>query len=193
MTADVALLTGGEDKPYALGLGSALAAQRVRVDFHGSDEIDGPELHSTPYINFLNLRGDQSRGASFCKKAFRVLRYYGRLFWYASTASPKVFHILWHNPFEVFDRLVLMRYYKFCGRRLVFTAHNVNARKRDGGDSWLNRFSLRAQYRSADHIFVHTHRMKAELETDFSVPEAKITIIPFGINNTLPNTSLARA
>ncbi len=192
-TLEVTLLTGGEDKPYALGLGEALAMQGIRVDFIGSDEIDGPSLHTTPFINFLNLRGNQSRNASFWTKAFRVLRFYAKLLRYAATAKPKVFHILWHNPFEVFDRVVLMRYYKLCGKKIAFTAHNVNARKRDGNDTWLNRFSLRAQYRAADHIFVHTQRMKQELRADFAVAEDKISVIPFGINNTLPNTAMTCA
>ena len=35
----VALLTGGSDKPYALGLASALSSQGIHVDFVGSDEL----------------------------------------------------------------------------------------------------------------------------------------------------------
>ena len=71
-------------------------------------------------------------------------------------AQPKIFHILWNNKFEFFDRTLLMLYYKLLGKKIVFTAHNVNIRKRDGNDSWLNRFSLKIQYQLVDHIFVHT-------------------------------------
>jgi glycosyltransferase involved in cell wall biosynthesis len=35
--------------------------------------------------------------------------------------------------------------------------------------------------------------MKSELLADFGLPDHKITIIPFGINNTLPNTRLTSA
>jgi glycosyltransferase involved in cell wall biosynthesis len=35
--------------------------------------------------------------------------------------------------------------------------------------------------------------MKADLCRDFRVPESKATLIPFGINNTLPNTALTGA
>src|ERR1043166_7686954 len=55
----VAVLTGGGDKPYALGMAAALASAGVSVDFIGSDELSVPELLSNPRVNFLNLRGDQ--------------------------------------------------------------------------------------------------------------------------------------
>ena len=35
--------------------------------------------------------------------------------------------------------------------------------------------------------------MKADLLSDFGVPESKVSVIPFGINNTVPNTSLSSA
>jgi D-inositol-3-phosphate glycosyltransferase len=79
------------------------------------------------------------------------------------------------------------------GKKIVFTAHNVNAGKRDSNDSWLNRISLKVQYSLSDHIFVHTNEMKSELMADFRIPEDKVSVIPFGINNTVPNTTLSRA
>src|SRR5207248_3041293 len=50
--------------------------------------------------------------------------------------------------------------------------------------------SLRIQYRLVDLIFVHTKKMKAELGVDFQVPEEKVSVIPFGINNVFPSTRL---
>jgi hypothetical protein len=35
----IALLTGGDDRPCALGMASALAAQIIAVDFIGSDKL----------------------------------------------------------------------------------------------------------------------------------------------------------
>src|SRR5476649_1609569 len=123
----ISLLTAGRDKPYALGLATALAAAGMKVDFIGGDELDGPELRGNPQINFLNLRGDQGVDAVLLQKAVRVLIYYFRLIFYATTARPKVFHILWNNKFEIFDRTLLMLYYKLLGKKMAFTAHNVNA------------------------------------------------------------------
>src|ERR1035437_9738179 len=83
-----------------------------------------------------------------------------------------------------------MLYYKVLGKKIAFTAHNVNDAKRDLNDSVLNRFTLGIQYRLCDHIFVHTETMKSELLQDFAVREGKVTVIPFGINNSVPNTDL---
>jgi glycosyltransferase involved in cell wall biosynthesis len=190
---EVGLLTGGSDKPYAFGLAMALLSKGVRLDFIGSDDVDSPELHTNPNLTFLNLRGDQTPDASFAAKTWRILLYYARLIRYVSTARPGILHILWNNRFQTFDRTVLMLYYKLQRKRLALTAHNVNAARRDGHDSWLNRVTLRIQYRLADHIFVHTDRMKAELLTDFGVPERDVTVVPFGINNAVPHTSLTPA
>ena len=189
----VGLLTGGDDRSYALGLSLALAAEGIEVDFIGSDKLDAPELRSNPSIRFLNLRGDQNERASLLEKVARLSRYYLRLLVYAARARPRLFHILWNNKFELLDRTILMLYYRLCGRRILFTAHNVNAAARDGRDNVLNRISLRMQYRLSHHIFVHTEKMKGELRSDFGVPEEKISVIPFGINNTAPNTDLTTA
>jgi D-inositol-3-phosphate glycosyltransferase len=189
----IALLTGGSDKPYVLGFADAFTAEGMSLDLIGSDELSVPELLRNRRINFLNLRGDQRSDASSKSKAFRIVCYYFRLVRYAARAQPKIFHILWNNKFELFDRTLLMLYYKLLGKKLIFTAHNVNIRKRDSTDTWLNQFSLRVQYQLVDHIFVHTERMKRELLSDFGIQERKASVIPFGINNTVPTTELTSA
>jgi D-inositol-3-phosphate glycosyltransferase len=189
----VALLTGGGDKPYALGMAAGLTSKGISVDFIGSDDLNVPELVTNRRVNFLNLRGDQNPNARPIRKMARVLTYYWRLISYSARAKPKIFHILWNNKFQFFDRTLLMLYYKLVGKRVVFTAHNVNAGKRDHNDSWLNRLSLKVQYSFSDHIFVHTDGMKRELIAGFRIPEENVSVIPFGINNTVPNTSLSIA
>lgn len=186
----VAILTGGDDRSYALGLTLSLVAQGVVVDFIGSNRVDSPELHGTALVNFLNLRGDQSENATPSRKVMRLLAYYLRLIKYALVAKPRLFHILWNNKFEWFDRTLLLMYYRLLGRKILFTAHNVNAAKRDGCDNAFNRLTLGIQYRLVSHIFVHTQKMKGELLGDFAVPDGKISVIPFGINNTTPMTGL---
>jgi glycosyltransferase involved in cell wall biosynthesis len=186
----VTLLTGGGDRPYAFGLATELIAKGAALDLIASDELDCPELNGAPGVTFLNLRGDQRPDASLLKKMSRVLVYYSKLIRYALTAEPKIFHILWNNKFLFFDRTLLTLYYKLLGKKIVLTLHNVNAGRRDSADSFLNRISLRAQYRLAGHTFVHTERMKLELVEEFGVRASQVTVIPFGINNSVPNTSL---
>jgi glycosyltransferase involved in cell wall biosynthesis len=187
---EVGLLTGGFDKPYAFGLAMTLILQGVCLDVIGSDEVDSPEFHANPKVRFLNLQGSCRPDVTLARKVSRVVIYYGRLLRYASNARPSIFHILWNNKIQVLDRTLLMLYYKYLGKKIAFTAHNVNAGKRDSNDSLLNRLSLRIQYWLADHIFVHTEKMKSELLEDFGVRDCAVTVIPFGINNAVPNTDL---
>jgi glycosyltransferase involved in cell wall biosynthesis len=191
-SVSIGLVTGGSDKPYAVGLATALGARGVSIDFIGSDELDCSEVRCVPNLTFLNLRGDQREAAPAWKKACRVVSYYGRLLHYAATGTPRILHILWNNRFELFDRTVLMLYYRALGKRIVFTAHNVNAAARNGDDSWLNRASLRIQYHLCDHVFVHTAAMKQQLQAGFGVPESRISVVPFGINDTIPRTGISR-
>jgi D-inositol-3-phosphate glycosyltransferase len=185
-----ALLTGGSDRPYVFGLTMSLISNGATMDLIGSDELDFPEFRSKSRLNFLNLRGCNRPEVSFLAKVFRVSTYYAKLIRYAATSKPKILHILWNNKFELFDRTLLMLYYRLLGKRVVLTAHNVNAGKRDSKDTSLNRLTLRIQYRLTHHIFVHTEKMKLELIEEFGVRGGRITVIPFGIHNAVPNTSL---
>lgn len=185
----IALLTGGQDPHYAVGLATALMGQNVRLEVIGGDEFDLPVLKENPRARFLNLHGSQA-GASRIAKIGSILEFYARLLRYAVTAKPRVFHILWNSKLQKFDRTLLMLFYRLLGKKVVLTAHNVNAGKRDGTDSWLNRLTLRCQYALTNHIFVHTQKMRDELVDGFHVKKQKITIIPYGVNNVLPYTSL---
>jgi glycosyltransferase involved in cell wall biosynthesis len=188
--ADVALVTGGKDKHYAVGLSGALVEKGIPFEFLGSNYVDSPSLHDNPLITYRNLRGDQAENAPLGTKVRRVLIYYARLLRYAATARPRVFHVLWNNKFEWFDRTLLLLFYKMCGRKIVHTAHNVNIGERDGSDSFLNRLTLKIQYRLVDDIFVHTNRMKEDLERGFQIPSEKIHVMPFPLNDAVPDTAL---
>jgi glycosyltransferase involved in cell wall biosynthesis len=187
----VTLLTGGSDKPYIHGLSQALSSIGMTLDVIGSDELDEPVLREMPGVNFLNLRGDQRPNADVATKTSRILAYYWKLIRYSATSKPKLFHILWNNKFQTFDRTILMLFYKLLGKSVILTAHNVNAAKRDSKDTFLNRLTLRIQYHLCDHIFVHTPKMKDELQADFHMPMDRVTVIPFGVNNSIPDTGLS--
>lgn len=187
---EVGLLTGCQDRPYACGLAMALAAKGLQLEVVGSDEVDSPELHVTSNLRFVNLRGRLSQYDPIATKLSKLAVYYLRLVRYVAASNSKILHILWNNKFESFDRTFLMLYYKLCGKKISLTAHNVNQAKRDSKDSFLNRFTLRIQYRLSDHIFVHTRRMKTELCQDFGVADKAVTVIRHPINNAFPDTDL---
>ncbi len=186
----VALLTGCQDRSYAFGLAMALSSKGVQIDIIGNDRVDSPEFHTTPNLAFLNLGGIQQPEASFSTKLFQVLLYYLRLIRYVTFGNPKLIHILWNSKFEYFDRTFLLIYCKLLRKKIALTAHNVNRGKRDSSDSLLNRLTLRIQYRLADHIFVHTDKMRSELLDDFGVRREAVARIPFGMNIAVPHTSL---
>jgi glycosyltransferase involved in cell wall biosynthesis len=190
---EVALLTGCQDRPYVFGLSTALAAKNVRADVIGSAEVDGPEMHTTPQLRFIDMRKSRRENVNAFRKIYRLFTYYLRLMRYAANEKPKILHILWNNKFETFDRTLLMLYYRMCGKRIVLTVHNVNQARRDAKDSPLNRLTLRIQYALAEQVFVHTQKMKSELIEDFGVKEENVTVIPFGINNAVPQTNLTVA
>ena len=131
LTLRVALLTGGGDKPYALGIADALASVGIYLDFIGSDDLSVPELLTNSRVNFLNLRGDQRAEMPARWQNAESVKVLWSACWLRSNGKPKLFHILWNNKFQLFDRTVLMLYYKLLGKKIVFTAHNVNAGKRD--------------------------------------------------------------
>jgi len=189
----IGLLTGGFDRPYAYGIAMALAAKGVSVDVLGGAEVDSPEMHTTRGVHFLDAYGDPRKESGIVRRLARVLGSYLRILRYAASTEAKIFHLLWNNKFPFFDRTLLMLYYKILDKKIVFTAHNVNAGKRDGNDSWHNQLGLKTQYRLADHIFVHTEKMKGELLDDYGVQGDRVTVIPFGINNSVPNTDLSSA
>lgn len=186
----MALLTGGVDRPYAFGLAMALAERNVQIDMIGSDAIDSPEMHTTANLEFFNLWPGRSSKTTPISKVWRTARHYFSLIGYAAGARPRVFHILWNSKVQLFDRTLLMLYYKALGKKIALTAHNVNQARRDSRDTWLNRITLKIQYHLADHIFVHTQRMKEELLSDFAVAGRSVTVIRHPINNAFPDTSL---
>lgn len=189
---EVALLTGGFDRPYAFGLTTALAERGVTMDVIGANDLE-ELLQQVPQLTFFNLYEDRRAKVGRVRRLLRHLAAYVRLLRYAACAKPQIFHVLWNNRLQLFDRTFLMLYYKALGKRIVLTAHNVNAGQRDGSDSVLNRLSLRAQYLLVDHIFVHTDKMKRDLMDGYAVASDSVSVIPFGINNSVPDTDLTPA
>jgi D-inositol-3-phosphate glycosyltransferase len=188
----VSLLTGGDDPNYAVPLATALAGRGITVEFVGNDQMEAVSSLRHPGIEYLNLRGNQDPSARLHTKMVRVMRYYQRLIHYAHRTRSRLFHILWLNKFELLDRTLVNALYRIKGKRLILTVHNVNMRKRDGRDGWLNRSTLGTMYSLMDHLLVHTTAAKQELVNEFNVPSERISVIPFGLNTYVPDTSLSR-
>jgi D-inositol-3-phosphate glycosyltransferase len=186
----VALLTGGADRHYACALGKAIASSGVALDLVGNTEMNSSEMRSFDNMRVLALYAMPRPGQSLLRKLLSYIVVYVRLICYATAPSPCILHILWDYKIPFFDRTLLLLYYKLLGKKIVFTAHNVNRAERDGVDSPWNRLTLRIQYSLVDHIFVHTQRMKDQLAHSFKIRASKVTVIPFGAGGMVPISSL---
>lgn len=186
----ISLLTAGKDPHYALGLLSALISKGIIIDFIGNDSMTDAGVVHNNSVTYHNLRGDQSPHVALKEKVIRVLKYYFTLIKYAATTDSKIFHILWLNKFLYFDMTLLNVYYKCLGKRIVYTAHNINIKERDGRNTIVNKLCLSFLYKVVDHIFVHTEKMKQQLLNDYKLRHEKVSVIPFGINNAMPNSAL---
>ena len=188
----ISLLTGGQDFHYSLGLLSGLVPKELDIEFIGNDHWKNASIMKNKNVIYYNLRGDQKSEVPLKEKIFRILRYYYRLMKYAAKTDSKLFHIQWLNKFTYFDRTLLNIYYKILGKKLIFTAHDINYRKLVGSDSLANSLSLKFMYKIVDHLIVHTEKMKLELIENYHVKEKKISVIPFGINDVIPKSDLTR-
>src|SRR5947208_1922028 len=129
---NVALLTGGKDPHYVGGLSRQLAARGVHVALVGGREELVPAETVRGSIVLYDLVGNQDRHAGWLAKVTRVLTYYPALLAFAARADARLFHILWFRKFPRIERVLLPLFLKALGKKVVFTAHNVDDRARDG-------------------------------------------------------------
>lgn len=188
----VALLTGGGEKHYQIGLTKGLVNAGIEVEVVGNDEMAKSDIINMRGVTFYNLRGDQNPNTTLLLKIFRVLKYYYQLISFAFHSKAIVFHIQWDNKFRLIDRLLLMVYYKMLGKKVVYTVHNINVADRDGNNSWFNEFSLKIQYTLSNHLIVHTVTMKEEMIRKFHINDKKISVISHGINSIVPQNRISR-
>lgn len=186
-------LTTGRAFHYDVGLVSGLLKQNLAIDVIGGDVLQRYSEMRQAGVNFKNLYGTDRPNAPRWQKALRAVGVYLRIIFYAGKADSRLIHIQWPYKFVIFDRTLLNIYYKALGKKLVFTAHNVDGDARDDTSSWSKRASLQFSYRIMDHIIVHTNRMKSELMNGFGIPDEKISVIPHGVMSAVPETGLSKA
>src|SRR5439155_8721244 len=179
---------------YVGGLTRQLAAKGVHVAVAGGhDELFAAE-GAIGSVVLYDLVGNQDPHAGWLAKVARVLKYYAALVVFAPRIDAQLFHILWFRKLPRVERVLLPLYLKLLGKKFVFTAHNVDDRARDGvGGGLVDKLSLKWLYTLADHVFVHTERMKRELSETFGVAEDRATVVPLAINDVIPVADTSRA
>jgi glycosyltransferase involved in cell wall biosynthesis len=187
----ITFITGGAPH-YEAGLITGLVEHNITVDVIGGDDLaNTPVLHH-PQVCFRNIYGKSGQGTALWQKVLRLIAVYFKLLTHAAKSDARLIHIQWPYKFVFFERTVLNLYYKALRKKIVFTAHNVDAAARDGKQSWANRASLRFHYRIMDRIIVHTERMKSELSRSFGIPDSKISVIPHGVMSAVPESDLTK-
>jgi D-inositol-3-phosphate glycosyltransferase len=187
----IALLTGGKDPHYARGLARELALRGVHVALVGSpEEMVAPGEAGPGRIDLHGFVGPHDPDAGLLAKMGRVASDDARVAGFAARTDARLFHILWFRRLPPVERTLLLAYLRRLGKKLVFTAHNVDDRARDGRPGgFAERVSIRFLYQT---VFVHTSRMKHELVQAFGVPEQRVTVVPLGLNDVIPVSSATR-
>jgi glycosyltransferase involved in cell wall biosynthesis len=188
----ISILNAGQQTDYLYGIVSGLSEiPSLEIDVIDSDSSAGV-LDAFPRAILFNLRGDNLLPQSIFTKAWSIGKYYIRLLWYTAHTQSEIFHIQWENSISLFDRTILVLYYKLFGKKLVHTAHNIYKDARDGRADYLGWISLKVMYHLMDCIIVHTQKMKEELCLLFAISPEKVVVIPHGINNRIPRRGMSQ-
>ena len=181
------------EKHYQASLTYALLKQDIQLDLICSTELENFLKIDSSNLNVLNLRGSGDTKANLLQKIIRVIRFYIRLVLYTIRTDSKIFHIQWDNKILFIDRVVLLFFYHVMGKKVIYTAHNVDNFGRYGKTPLINRVTLSYFYKKLDHIIVHTQKSKDELSNTYPNSSHKISVVPHGINLQVPNTELDQA
>jgi len=177
---------------YLTGLVSGLSSDTsLEIDVIGADRSKNLEGKYSN-VNFLNFRGNQDENAPGLQKIFRILHYYLKLVIYTLTSNTKIIHIQTINKFLFLDTTLINLLYKLCGKKIVFTAHNVDYAHRDNKDSFIKSLAMRSMYRLVDHVIVHNNHSKEMIISRYHISEKKISVIKIGINLQVTKNGLSR-
>lgn len=173
---ELVLFSHGYENIYERGFCNGLTDAGCAFTLISSDRTDYAGLR--PGTRTINLRGSQEESRPKWQKLWNLLRYHARLLAYALRHRRAVFHLIgliepaWLSG--VLHGLVLRL---FC-HRWVITVHDLLPHD---ADTPMNRLLFGLSYRLADHLVVHTPRMRAELEQRFGISRERFTIMEHGL------------
>ncbi|MFZ2322548.1 MAG: glycosyltransferase family 4 protein [Ignavibacteriaceae bacterium] len=173
---------------YIYGLIDGLSKNDIEIDLIGSDRMKSIE-NKYPNVNLVNLRGSQDHSASAYKKFLRLFKFYVSLLFYVIRTDSKLIHLHWPNKYFVFDSTFLPVFYKIMGKKIVYTAHNIDQGMRDKKVKDRKKV-YNFLYNTVDHIIVHNHFSFRVLKERFNIPDSKISIEKMGIIKA-PSTGIS--
>ncbi len=179
-------MVAGDAVDYVFSLVQSLARLGLHIELLGGDAYENPKY--SPRVTFVNIRGSRDAKAAWHDKVTRVLRYYYRLIRHVWRSEAETVHIQTFR-FPVIEGLLLVWLIKRSGKRVVYTAHNVQPK---GRNHQANRLLFRLIYMNVDHIICHSNDMKHKLMSRYRVPPDKITIAGHGLFDEIPMTLMAQ-
>lgn len=188
---NVSIFNGAGQSDYLYGLVSGLIETPII-------KIDILDINKAAYlfksfdkVDFHTVFWYQKPGSSFFKKGKNILAFYILQSKFLISKKPRIVHFQWLDRYFLTDRIMLPILARLRGHKVVLTVHNVNAGKRDKNDTYYNRFTLYMLYHLCNHLIVHTIKSKQELEKEFNVKPANISVIKHGMNNKVTNGGIS--
>jgi D-inositol-3-phosphate glycosyltransferase len=178
-------MLAGNNSDYIYSIVQALTRQGMRIELIGGDAYENSEY--SPCVTFINLRGSQDINASVFAKTIRILRYYIRFVTYVWKNDFQLLHIQAFR-FNFIEGVILVFIYKILGKKIIYTAHNVQPK---GKDNKFIRFLFRVIYSNVDHIICHTKEIKDEIVNRHTINNSKLSVIQRGLNSSVPITQLS--
>ncbi|MCH8814213.1 MAG: glycosyltransferase family 4 protein [Chloroflexi bacterium] len=162
--------------PYTLGLAGALARQpEVDVELLGYRSL---------YPGFLYPGGDVEDAAAGDEtpssvSVSRIMNWWDPVSWVRAGrgATGDVVHAQWWSYPLAPSYAVMLAAAKRRGKRVVMTLHNVLPHERSLWKDFLNRMVIRV----ADHLIVHSRRMRDVLVEEMRFAESEVSVIPHGV------------
>lgn len=188
----VTIIHSGGEPDYLSGLVKALARNNhYQFDIIDSDQTE-MLFKNLKNVRHYNYKGIIGKSLNVTDLLLKGIKYYFKLLSYTLRTDSKIYHIQWLSRNEKFERIIIIPLIVLLGKKIIYTAHNINRNQRDNNDSYFNRITLKIFYRITDHIIVHNEVMKEILYQEYSVPLHKIKVISHGLNIAVPKRGLTQ-
>lgn len=177
---------------YILGLLDGLSKiPDVYVNFLGSDRsITVRDKYKN--IKFINIRGSQESNVGLINKIYRIILFYFKLLAYILEDNSQLYHLHFPNKFLFIDFVLTNILLKLKGKKIIYTAHNIDFDTRDKKQSLYKKIILNFHYRIVNHIIVHNKFSHRILVQRYPFTKTKITISRIGLNIVTRKTGLRK-
>jgi glycosyltransferase involved in cell wall biosynthesis len=162
--------------PYTLGLAGALARQPgVDVELLGYRSLYPGFLYPGGDVEDATAGTDPPRSVNIS----RIMNWWDPVSWVRAGrgATGDVIHAQWWSYPLAPSYAVMLATARRSGKRVVMTLHNVLPHERSVWKDFLNRTVTRF----ADHLIVHSERMREVLLEEMRIAESEVSVIPHGV------------